>query len=358
MIQRLDALRAHFSERHADAAILTFLPDIRWACGFSGSNGLLLVTQQDAHFITDGRYTEQAGREVAGAAVHIAEKGLFDALASRSLLAGVGRVIIQSDHLTLDAFDDLQEAFPDVEWAPAKGLLKKDVAVKAKAEIDAMQRAQDVTDAVFDELLGVIRPGMTELEVAAEIVYRHMRRGASGMSFDPIVAAGPNGALPHARPTDRRLAPGDLVVLDFGCFVDGYASDMTRTIAIGEPDPEAVKVYHIVLDAHLKALDAARAGMSGKALDAVARTLIADAGYGPLFSHSLGHGVGLQIHEWPSVSFRTEDELPAGVVITIEPGIYVPGRFGVRIEDMALLEAHGARSMAHSPKELIQLGNA
>ncbi len=355
MLERLDSIRSLFSEHGATAAVLTFLPDIRWACGFTGSNGLLFVLPDAAHFVTDGRYTEQAGREVTGATTHIAPRSLIDFASGEGLLGSATRVIVQSDHLTLDGFDQLQEAFNGLEWAPVAGLLQKLVAVKTAGEVDAMRRAQAVTDAVFEDILAFIAPGISEQELAAEIVYQHLRRGASAMSFEPIVASGPNGALPHARPTDRRLEVGDLVVLDFGCFVDGYASDMTRTVALGTPEPEALRVYEVVLDAHLRALDAAHAGMSGKALDAVARDRIAEQGFGSYFTHSLGHGVGLQIHEWPSVSFRTEDPLPAGAVITIEPGVYLPGRFGVRIEDMALLGPTSAESLTHSPKQLIRL---
>ncbi len=355
MQERLDAIRSLFSEHGASAAVITFLRDIRWACGFTGSNGLLIVLADTAHFVTDGRYAEQVSREVAGATVHIAPRGLIDFASGETLLAGATRAIVQSDHLTLDVFDQFQEGFKDLEWAPVAGLLHKLVAVKTTHEVDAMRLAQAVTDAVFEDILAFIAPGMTERDLAAEIVYQHLQRGASAMSFEPIVASGPNGALPHARPTDRQLEVGDMVVLDFGCFVDGYASDMTRTIALGTPEPEARKVYDIVLEAHLRALDAARPGMTGKALDAIARGVIEAAGYGNYFAHSLGHGVGLQIHEWPSVSFRTEDVLPEGAVITIEPGIYLAGRFGVRIEDMALLGPDSAESLTRSPKQLIQL---
>jgi Xaa-Pro aminopeptidase len=355
MPQRLDSIRSLFSDHDANAALITFLPDIRWACGFTGSNGLLILLPDAAHFVTDGRYTDQASREVSCATTHIAPRGLVDFIKGASLLAGASRVIVQSDHLTLEVFDQLQEGLKGLEWAPIAGLLQKMVAVKTPDEVSTIRRAQAVTDEVFEYILAFIAPGMTEQDLAAEIVYQHLQRGAAAMSFDPIVASGPNGALPHARPTRRRLEVGDMVVLDMGCFVDGYASDMTRTVAIGAPGEEAVRVYDIVLDAHLRALEAAHAGMTGKTLDAVARDLITEKGYGPQFAHSLGHGVGLQIHEWPSVSFRTEDVLPEGSVITIEPGIYLAGQFGVRIEDMALLKAETAESLTNSQKQLIRL---
>ncbi len=218
-----------------------------------------------------------------------------------------------------------------------------------------MRQAQRVTDDVFEHMLGFIQPGMREQEVAVEIVYQHLQRGAAKMSFEPIVASGARGALPHALPTDKRLEPGELVVLDFGCFVDGYASDMTRTIALGEPGEEARKVYDIVLDAQQQAIAQARAGMSTKELDAAARSVIEATGYGEFFTHSLGHGIGLQTHEWPRVSYQVDDLLPEGTAITIEPGVYLPGQFGVRIEDIVVLRAGGCDDLTASPKELLVL---
>ncbi len=339
----------------ADGCILTFLPDIRWACGFTGSNGLLIVGTEEAHFVTDGRYTAQAVEEVVGAQVHIAPRHLAAYAAQHRLGDGIRTCIVQGDHLTLEAYRQLDEALEPIEWVPVSGLLEQDVARKASFEIDAIRQAQAITDAVFAHVLDIIRPGVSEREVAAEIVYEHMRRGAVRMSFDPIVASGPQSALPHAQPTARTLEAGDMVVLDFGCFVDGYASDMTRTVALGNPTDEARKVHRVVLDAQKRALDAARAGISGRDLDAVARNAITEAGYGEAFVHSLGHGVGLQIHEWPSISQRTEDALPPDAVVTIEPGIYLPGRFGVRIEDLIVLNDDGAENLTRSPRELICL---
>ncbi len=353
MTHRLDLIRTLLPPR--GAALLTFLPDIRWACGFTGTAGVLLVLPDDAHFITDGRYREQARGEVEGARIHIPQNELLSFVAEAGLLGAQQKVLIQADHLTLTDLHRLTGLFPTCEWVPAEKLLQRFVAVKEAPELAAMQRAQAITDAVFLELLDVLRPGLTEREVAAEIVYRHLRRGAEKMSFDPVVASGPQGALPHARPGDRVLTTGDMVVLDFGCFVDGYASDMTRTVAVGEPGATARKVYELVRTAQQRALEVARAGMTTCALDAEARAVIDAGGYGPQFMHGLGHGVGLQIHEWPSVSFRTRDVLPAGAVVTIEPGIYLPGAFGVRIEDLVVLRHGGCENLTGSPHKLIVL---
>lgn len=352
---RLDQVRALGKARGADAVLLTALPDVRWACGFTGSNGLLLVLPDAAHFVTDGRYRDQAAREIRGAAVHVPGYRLFEHVEEAGLLPAAGKVLFQADHATAAVHQDLRDRFPGVRWEGASNLLAEAVARKAAWEVDAIRRAQAITEAVFQDLLGLLRPGLREHEVAAEIVYGHLRRGAQRMSFDPIVASGPNAALPHARPTDRVLQSGELLLLDFGCVVDGYASDMTRTVALGEVGAAARAVYGIVREAQEAALSAARGGMAARELDAVARNVITEAGYGEAFSHGLGHGVGLQTHEWPRVSYLSDDLLPEQAVVTLEPGIYLPGRLGVRIEDMVVLRADGCENLTGAPKDLLVL---
>ena len=323
-MDRLQVLQACIESNDADALILTFLPDIRWLTGFSGSNALVLYANGKSVFITDGRYATQSRTEVKADEIHVAPANLMQHAVSQKLLEGNKRVIVQAEHLTLSMLEAYKKILPDSSFIPVSSILNESVAVKSKSERDLVADSQSITDAVFDHLLGFINPGMSEQEIAAEIVYQHLRRGASAMSFDPIVASGPNSALPHARPTERVLQQEDMVVIDMGCFKNGYASDMTRTIAIGEPGEQARNVYQVVLDAQLKALEAASPNLTSKELDNVARSVIEDAGYGSFFSHSLGHGVGLQIHEWPSISWRAEYPLKAGMIITIEPGIYIP----------------------------------
>ncbi len=339
----------------ADAALITFLPDIRWACGFTGSNGVLVVLPEAVHFLSDGRYTEQARQEVQGATVHTPGYALFEYMAEENLLGDARQIVFQADHVTVAQLEKWRGLLPSVQWTPGIDLLTKQVAAKSDDEVARMRQAQRITDDVFAHMLGFIQPGMREQEVATEIVYQHLRRGAAKMSFEPIVASGAQGALPHALPTNKRLETGDLVVLDFGCFVDGYASDMTRTIALGEPGEEARKVYDIVLEAQQQAIAQAHAGISTTALDAAARSVIEAAGYGEFFTHSLGHGIGLQTHEWPRVSYQVDEVLPEGTAITIEPGVYLPGQFGVRIEDIVVLRASGCDDLTASPKELIVL---
>ncbi len=336
----------------ADACVITALPDIRWACGFTGSNGILLALPERYIFLSDGRYTEQAAREVQNAEVHTPGYNLWEYVDEEGLLADVDTVLIQSDVVTLDTLAAWKDRFPHIEWKQGSGLLTERRGSKSKEEVNKIRAAQEITDAVFAELCDWIEPGMTEREVGAEIVYRHLKRGAERMSFDPIVAAGPNGALPHARPSDRALQKGDMVVIDMGCFLNGYASDMTRTIAIGEPSDEARKVYQLVWEAQEAAIAAARSGITGTDIDAVAREIIEDAGYGDYFGHGLGHGVGLEVHEWPRLSYHVTHDLPDGAAVTVEPGIYLPNKFGVRIEDIIILRPYGAENLTESPKEL------
>ncbi len=352
---KIDRVRAQLRRHGADAVLITALPDIRWACGFTGSNALLIVGRDEAHFASDGRYLAQAEREVRGATVHIPDSGLLKHAANAGLLGGAATVLFQSDHLTVDQYDELEERFPDVEWKPVAQLLSEEVAAKDAGEIQRVREAQAVTDDVFAHLCEWIEPGMAEREIAAEIVYQHLKRGAEKMSFEPIVASGPNASLPHARPTGRKLRRRDLVVIDMGGFVNGYASDMTRTIAIGPPSEEARASYEAVRAAQERAIEAAHAGMTGAELDAVARGVLDEAGLGNYFTHSLGHGIGLQTHEWPRLSQRVEHTLPEGATVTIEPGVYVRERYGIRIEDIVVLRADGCENLTRSPKELIVL---
>ena len=336
------------------SALITSLPDIRWACGFTGSNGLLIVHESEAHFVTDGRYTKQARAEIDDAVkVHVASSNLHAHAADHGLLQSGTSVAFQSDHVTVSTLQSWKDLYEDVDFVPVASMLTRSRGVKDAAEIESIAAAQTVTDAVFQEIITLIEPGMTEKEVAAEITYRHLRRGAEKMSFDPIVASGPNSALPHARPTLRKIRTGDVVVIDMGCFLDGYASDMTRTIAIGEAPSRFREVYDAVLRAQSAALDGARSGLQTDELDALARDVLEEEGLADDFSHGLGHGVGLEIHEWPRVSHHSDDELPAGAVVTIEPGVYLSGEFGVRIEDIIALEEDGNRNLTGTGKELL-----
>jgi Xaa-Pro aminopeptidase len=315
----------------------------------------LIILPNEAIFLTDGRYEIQSRNEVRSARIVMGGYDLFAYAAENDLLSGCRRAVFQSDEFTVASFESLGNQFGEVEWIGATELLVKEVASKSNEEVDRIRAAQRLTESVFDAMLNWVRPGLSEKEIAAEITYLHLKLGARKMSFEPVVASGTNSALPHAEPTDRVVQKGDVLLLDFGCFLDGYASDMTRTVAVGEPCTEVRDVYEVVVEAQQTALASARSGMLAPDLDAAARTVIEDAGFGSNFSHSLGHGIGLRIHEWPRVSYSVEYALPDRAVITIEPGIYLPDRFGIRIEDMVQLHPEGAENLTAAPKELIVL---
>jgi Xaa-Pro aminopeptidase len=353
MTDRLSRIRDLIEDYDAEALLVSSLPNIRWAVGFTGTNGLLLVDKERALFVTDGRYTEQARQEVEGAEVLISSNGLMERLLDTGALDEIRRVIIQADDVSLAKYQQLKERCSRKEWIPETSVLSPLVGAKEEHEHKRIRRAQSLTEDVFRSVIDDVDPGDTEREIAAEVTYRHLQGGADKMAFDPIVASGPNAARPHARPTDRPLQKGDLVVFDMGGVLDGYASDMTRTVAVGDPSDVALTGYEAVLEAQRRALEQAHSGMTGKELDAVARDYLEDKGFGDDFTHGLGHGIGLEVHEWPRVSYSAEEELPTGACVTIEPGIYVPEEgYGIRIEDIIVLHPDGHTNLTDMEKEL------
>ena len=350
--QRMDTVRAAADAAGAGAAVITRPADIRWACGFTGSNGVLVVAPEAAHLVTDGRYETQAKAEVRGAEVHVPGYALWEHVAESSLLGVARRVAFQSDHLTVRQRQKLDEVFEGVGWEPLAEMLVEAVAAKTDAEVARVRRAQAATCEILESIVPLLQLDITEREIATELVARHLRAGASAMAFEPIVGSGPNGALPHARAGERRLQTGDMVVIDVGGMFDGYASDLTRTFAIGDPGDRAREAYGAVLAAQEAALREARAGVTGADLDRAARTVLDDAGLGDRFTHSLGHGVGLDVHEWPRLSQAVEHVLPEGATVTVEPGVYVPGAFGIRIEDVIALTADGHENLTPLAKDL------
>ena len=338
-----------------DAMLVTSESGELYALGFHGE-GLLLITEQGGHYSTDGRYIEAAREQITQVEVQcVGGEATHLNLAKDFIEAnGLHNVGFESGAMTVDEHRRYAQELPCI-LTPAQSLLDDLRSAKDEKELEAMKKAQKITDDAFRAVLSFIRPGMTEREIAARLVYEMMRMGADKVSFDPIVAAGPNGSRPHAIPGDRRLEQGMFVTMDFGCKVDGYCSDMTRTVAIGQPDEEMERVYETVLAAQKAGINAARAGVSGREIDAAARRVIEEAGYGEYFSHSFGHSLGIDIHESPNASPREQREMPVGAVISAEPGIYIPGKFGVRIEDVLILKEGGCEDITRSPKNLIIL---
>ena len=354
-MNHLDQIAEKLPEYGLDAMLITSEAGERYALGFHGE-GTLLVTREGAHYTTDGRYIEAAREQIAGAQVSLVETGSGHLAQARAYIEekGLHNVGFESGVMTVDQHRRCAQALPCI-LTPAQPLLDGLRASKDEEELAAMRRAQQITDEAFKAILSFIRPGMTEREIAARLVYELLRRGGERVSFDPIVAAGPNGSRPHAVPGDQVVDTGMFITMDFGCKVDGYCSDMTRTVALGQPSEEMELVYATVLAAQRAGINAARAGATGREVDGAARQVIAEAGYGPYFCHSFGHSLGIDIHESPNAAPTEDRPLPAGAVVSAEPGIYLPGRFGVRIEDVLILREGGCEDITRSPKDLIVL---
>lgn len=356
-MNHLNAITAQLDAYQLDALCITSEPGEYYAVGVKGE-GLVLVTRQGCHYFTDSRYIELAQNTVANAVVTmVTPQQDHLALASQVLAHhALKRVGIEEQYLTVERWQKMQAAFPEgTELVPAGKLVTELRGSKTEEELAIMQKAQDITDQVFEEICAFLRPGVTESEVAAQLTYLQMKHGAEGNSFPPIVASGANGSMPHAIPGPKPIQTGEFVTMDFGCIYAGYCSDMTRTVAVGHVTEEMDTVYHTVLQAQLAGIAAARAGVSGAAVDGAARTVIENAGYGAFFGHSFGHGVGVEIHESPNASPANAQPLPAGAVISAEPGIYLPGKLGVRIEDVVILSETGCEDITLAPKELMIL---
>lgn len=337
-----------------DGVLITHPPIVRWATGFAGSNALVFMDAKGIALVTDARYAG-AAEELKGMKALVAHRETLTAVLKRELGSSIQRIGFQADHVSVAAAKRIQSALAPAKLVPLTDTLSRQIASKSKPEIASITKAQQATDATFTEILTVIAPGMTEKAIAAELIYRQLQHGADGIypDFWPIVASGPNSALPHSQPTDRRIQPGDPVLLDFGCTVNGYCSDMTRTVVCGPPGVKFRTVYDTVLQSHKASLAIAQAGVPASVVDGAYRDFIKQAGYDDV-PHA-GHGVGLELHEWPRISPHNIEPLPENAVITIEPGIYLPGEFGVRIEDMVVVKKTGCRNLTQSPLELIVL---
>ena len=343
----------------ADAALITSDVNRRYFTGLGSSAGTLLAFRDAAYFIIDFRYIEVAKATVTGARVMLQEK-LTEQLDTLLKKHGAQTVAIETDYLTVGMLEQYRQKLSGYEFLTESTLndaILSVRSVKEPQELECIQKAQAITDAAFLDILDFIQPGKTEKEIAAYLEYCMRRRGADGLAFETIAAGGPNSAKPHAVPGDRPLQTGDFFTLDYGASWGGYCSDMTRTVAVGEPTEEMRRVYQTVLDAQCLGIRTAQVGVSCRAVDEAARELIYKAGYEGCFGHSLGHSVGLEIHEMPgfSPSIDPQTLCREGMVITVEPGVYLEGRFGVRIEDMVWFAPDGTKDLTNSPKELIIL---
>lgn len=337
-----------------DGLLLTSRYSRLYAAEFDIAEGVAVVSKKGCRYFTDSRYIESAENNLKGFEVLMtsAGRGFYTLINEACADFGIQKLGFEESYLTVAEFQGYEKNLT-ASLTPMQEKINGFRGVKEPWEIEIMEQAQAIADTAFTQVLERIRVGMSEKELAAELIYCLYKNGAEGLSFDPIVVAGPNSSMPHGVPGDRKLQEGDFITMDFGVLYRGYCSDMTRTVALGYATEEMEKVYYTVLEAQKAGIAVSRAGVTGAEVDGAARKVIADAGYGEYFGHGYGHSLGLEIHEEPGCNFRSTSPLPAGVVASAEPGIYLPGKFGVRIEDVVVFQEGGCRNITHSPKNLI-----
>ncbi|MBO2535024.1 M24 family metallopeptidase [Rummeliibacillus suwonensis] len=351
---KLEKLREALQTQNLDALLITNGYNRRYMTGFTGTTGVAIVSQNDAVFITDFRYTEQAGQQVKDYRIVENKRTIMEEIANQVKWMGIKTLGFEKDTVSYSMFE-IYSKLISAELVGVSGIIENIRLIKTPEEIKIIKVACDIVDATFEHIIQFIQPGKTELEVSNEMEFFMRKLGATSSSFDTIVASGLRSALPHGVATDKIIEKGDLVTLDYGALYNGYISDTTRTVAVGEPTAKLKEIYQIVLDAQLLGLEKLKPGMTGIEADAVARDYIKKHGYGDAFGHSTGHGIGLEVHEGPALSMRSSVVLEPGMVVTCEPGIYLPGIGGVRIEDDTLITATGNEKLTHAPKELMIL---
>jgi len=352
--KRIAKLREKMGAAKVDAVFLAGDHNRNYLSGFTGNESYSFITLDKAFFITDSRFTEQASQQVEG--YELIETGrnrtLSELVSDLANENGIRNLGFEEDVLTFKAYSEYKERLR-CGFVPMKGMVEEIRMIKDSSELDIMRKAAEIADSAFGHILKFIQPGMTEREIGIELEMHMKKNGASSLSFPSIVASGTRSSLPHGEATDKRVAEGEFLTLDFGCVYREYCSDMTRTIVIGKPSEKMAEIYNVVLEAQLLAAKSFREGAVAVDVDKKARDFIAKAGYGENFGHSLGHGVGRQVHEAPTIGFRNATVLKAGMVVTNEPGIYLPGFGGVRIEDMLAITENGSEIMSKSTKDLI-----
>ncbi|NLO90199.1 MAG: aminopeptidase P family protein [Clostridia bacterium] len=355
--RKIGKVREKFEEHNIEAMLITNPTNIFYLSGFSGSAGYVLLTAEKAYLITDFRYEEQAQKEIP---LHIFElvilsTKIIDKIKDLVENENIKKLGIETKYMTVDFYNELNKNLSHCNLVSVKSIIEELRIVKNEEEIIRIKKAAKIADLAFKHIVKFIKPGVKEFEVAAEIEYFMRRKGASKASFDIIAASGERAALPHGTASEKELKKGDLLVMDFGAVYKGYCSDITRTVVVGKASEEQCNIYDIVLEAQKRALQAVAVNMPCSELDSVARNIIESYGYGDKFGHSLGHGVGIEVHEPPAVSKNSTVNLSPGMVITIEPGIYIEGWGGVRIEDMVLVTEQGPQVLTTSTKELLEI---
>ena len=352
---RLEKFRENIISNGIDGALVYNDSNRNYLTGFTGNESYILVTQKDSIFITDSRYIEQAQAEVSNFEVRQYDNKFTDYIISLLNDLSIKNLGFEENHMTFNIYDDLSKGLQNVNFIKLNSMIERQRQIKDEKEIENIKKAAEITDCAFSHILDFIKSGMSENSIALELEFFIRSKGASKLSFTSIVASGKRSSLPHGAASDKIVETGDFLTLDFGCVYNGYCSDMTRTIVIGNATQKQKEIYSVVLDANEEALKFVKPGITGEDLDKIARKVIIDRGYGQYFGHGLGHGVGMDIHELPYVSKKGKEPLEAGMVITDEPGIYIPDFGGVRIEDLVVVTLVGAKILSHSNKQLIEL---
>ena len=350
---RLNKLHEYISIKNYDGMYITNSTNIRYLTGFTGSAGLLLVLDQSAYFFTDGRYIQQSKEQVQNAKINIISNSYFDELKNHNFLSSKMNIGFESEHMSFSYYETMITNFPKINWISTTSIVENLAAIKDNEEIESLKTAIEITDEVFTKIIPEIKQGVTEKYISTKISYLFKMNGAEGDSYESIIAGGPRSALPHARPTDRKFEKGDFIVMDFGALYNGYHADMTRTLVVGKPTNKHTEIYDIVLESQLNGISTARSGIPCSEVDNACRSIIKENGYGDMFTHSTGHGIGLEVHTLPRVHKNNHDLLKQNQVITIEPGIYIPDWGGVRIEDDCLILDSSCLPLNKSSKELI-----
>jgi len=356
MRERIKKVQKKLKEENLDAILVTTPPNVRYLSGYSGSNGILLITPKTSVFLTDFRYKDQSKKEVKGSEVFLGSRDLLEDLSKLKGIKGKRiKLGFESKNLTCNSFQRLKSILPEALLVPTENIVQSILIQKDQKEIEKIKKAVAITDQVFTQILGLIQPGITEIDVAAEIEYMIRKQGADDIAFGTIVASGRRSALPHGRASKKKIKPNQPVTLDYGAVVDGYVSDITRTIMVGKATRKFKKIYKTVFYSQQKAIRSAKPKLKCFKLDKIARDVIKRAGFGKYFGHGLGHGIGLLVHDYPPVNSKSQEVLKQGMVITIEPGIYIPNWGGVRIEDDVLITRSGCEVLTQSPKNLIEV---
>ncbi len=352
MSERLKVFRKTFEDHNLDAMLITNPVNRQYLSSFDGSSGVLLVSKDDAYLVTDFRYIEQAAAQAEDFEVKRWKDNLYEELGALIKEKSWGKLGFESKHVVYADYNDMQDKI-SAELIPVEDTVKNQRMVKSNSEQDILRRGAKILDQVFNYICSIIKPGISEADLALELEIFLRRQGAERPSFRFVVASGVRGAMPHGTASDKVMQQGELVTIDYGGVFEGYATDMTRTLALGKPDQKAREIYKLVLEGQQKAARAIKPGLQAFEVDAVAREFFKKAGYDQYFGHGLGHGIGLETHEFPVLNHRSKTVLEAGMAVTVEPGIYIPQWGGVRIEDMVIITDHGPELLTNSPRELV-----